>query len=138
MFSTHQGRIPNELALQGLRTMEEANRYLHQHYRPEFNQEFAQPAREEGTAFIQYVGPSINEILCEHYDRTVGHDNCVSFENRTLQIPPDQYRCNYVKTTVRVHRYRDGTMAIFHGPRKLAQYDSQGSQNVLPEPKKSA
>ena len=138
MFSTHQGRIPNELALQGIRTMEEANRYLHQHYRPEFNQEFAQPAREEGTAFIQYVGPSINEILCEHYDRTVGHDNCVSFENRTLQIPPDQYRCNYVKTTVRVHRYRDGTMAIFHGPRKLAQYDSQGSQNVLPEPKKSA
>ena len=43
-----------------------------------------------------------------------------------LQIPADQYRFNYVKTTVRVHRYRDGTLGVFHGPRKLATYDQQG------------
>jgi transposase len=138
MFATHQGRLPHELALQGITTLEAANRYLHEHYQPEFNQEFAQPSREEGSAFMPYIGPALDEILCEHYDRTVGHDNCVSFENRTLQIPSDPYRCNYIKATVRVHRYRDGTMAIFHGPRKLARYDSQGCQEVLAAPKKAA
>jgi hypothetical protein len=25
-----------------------------------------------------------------------------------------------------VHRYRDGSLAIFHGPRKLADYDRLG------------
>jgi hypothetical protein len=36
---------------------------------------------------------------------------------------------------VRIHRYMDGSLAIFHGPRKLADYDSQGQ---LKERKKAA
>ncbi|RMH60528.1 MAG: transposase, partial [Zetaproteobacteria bacterium] len=30
------------------------------------------------------------------------------------------------KVKVRVHRYPDGDMAVFHGPRLLASYDSTG------------
>jgi hypothetical protein len=29
-----------------------------------------------------------------------------------------------------VHRYVDGTLALFHGPRKLAAYDAQGNPYV--------
>ena len=44
-----------------------------------------------------------------------------------LQIPANQYRCcHYVGVRVCVHRYLDGSLAIFHGPRKLADYDHQG------------
>lgn len=138
MFATHQGRLPNELALMGITTMAEANRYLKEQYQPEFNKEFAQAAREEGTAFIKYIGPSINETLCEQHDRTVGHDNCVSFEKIILQIPADQYRCNYIKAAVKVHRYHDGTMGIYYGPRKLAMYDCFGKQMKEQELKKAA
>jgi transposase len=138
MFETHQGRLPQELALMGITTMEAANRYLKERYQPEFNKEFGQPAREEGSAFIQYIGRPIHETLCEQYDRTVGHDNCVSFENITLQIPSDQYRCNYIKAKVMVHRYHDGTMGIYYGPRKLAMYDNLGKQIKAQELKKAA
>ena len=55
--------------------------------------------------------------------RTVGNDNCVKFEVLKLQIPPDQSRCHYVRVAVSVHRYPDGSLAIFHGPRELAAYD---------------
>lgn len=110
----------------GITKMAEANRYLQECYMPAFNAEFKQQALEEGTAFVPYIGPAIEEILCEHHDRTVGHDNCVRFENLALQIPPDRYRCNYIRAMVRVHRYLDGTLAIFHGPRKLATYDQAG------------
>ena len=75
---------------------------------------------------MPYIGTELTDILCEQYERTVGNDNCVHFDNHILQIPADQYRFNYVKTTVRVHRYRDGTLGVFHGPRKLATYDQQG------------
>ena len=43
------------------------------------------------------------------------------------QIPSDEFRFHYVRTTVRVHRYVDDTLALFHGPRKLATFDAKGA-----------
>lgn len=125
-FSTHQDRLVKELALAGITEMEEANRYLEEVYMPAFNAEFCVPAREPGTGFVPLMGREVDDILCEHHQRTVGKDNCVSFEGKSLQIPEDRHRMHYVKTKVRVHRYPDGRLAVFHGPRKLADYDAQG------------
>lgn len=132
-FGTHQDLLPKELALHGITTMDAANRYLLKTYMKAFNKEFMQPAAEKGSAFVPWIGANIDDILCEQYERTVSSDNCVSFEGKTLQIPPDKYRCHYVRVRVRVHRYTDGSLAIFHGPRKLAGYDQQ---EKLKEPKK--
>ena len=126
-FATHQGRLPKELALAGITDMETANHYLRDVYRPAYNREFAQPSQEEGSAFVTFLGGHLNDILCEQTERTVGKDNCVRFEGLTLQIPNDRHRCHYVKAKVRVHRYQDGTLAVFHGPRQLASYDAQGA-----------
>ena len=136
-FSTHQERLPKELALMGITTMDEANRYLHDTYLPAFNHKFSHQAREEGTAFMPYIGPPLDDILCERFERTVQGDNCVKFENMVLQIPRDEYRCNYIKAKVWVHRHPDGRLAIFHGPRKLAVYDTKGQQ-LKTETKKAA
>jgi len=126
MFGTHQERLPKELALAGIKDMEAANRYIGDVYLPAFNAEFMQPAMEEGSAFVAYIGTDLNDILCEQHERVVGKDNCVSFGGLKLQIPSDKYRLHYVKVTVRVHRYPDGNMAVFHGPRRLACYDQRG------------
>ena len=125
-FGTHQGRLPQELALAGITSMTQANQYLAQVYRPAFNAEFAQPAMEEGSAFVPWIGGSLEDILCEQYERTVGADNCVRFERLILQIPADQHRCHYVKARVRVNRYASGAIALFHGPRGLAYFTPQG------------
>lgn len=125
-FSTHQQRLPRELELAGIRDMEAANRYIRQVYLPAFNQEFKRPALEQGTAFVRWRGGNLWDVLCEQYERVVGNDNCVSFEGMALQIPADKYRLNYVRVKVRVHKYIDGRLAVFHGPRKLADYDNRG------------
>jgi transposase len=125
-FQTHQDRLVKELALHGITDIDEANRYLAQVYLPAFNAEFKKPALEEGSAFVPWIGGNIDDILCEHFERAVNADNCVSFERMTLQIPANRYRCHYVRVKVQVHRYFDGSLAIFHGPRKLADYDSRG------------
>jgi transposase len=134
-FQTHQDRLVKELALHGITDMDAANRYLADVYLPAFNAEFMQPSLEEGSAFIPWVGESLENILCHQDERTVSADNCVSFEGMKLQLPANQYRCHYVRATVRVHRYLDDSLAIFHGPRKLADYDSQGK---LKQVKKAA
>lgn len=125
-FRTHQGRLPKELSANGITTIEEANRYLREVYLPAFNSEFMREASEQGEAFIPWVGPNLDDILCEQYERVVGNDNCVSYEGHRLQIPADKHRCHYVKVRVKVHKYTDGSLAIFHGPRKLADYDNTG------------
>lgn len=93
------------------------------------------PARDEGSAFVPWIGGNLDDILCEQIERTVGHDNCVRFEGLSLQIPADQHRCNYVKARVKVHRYTDGSLAIFHGPRKLASYTAEGKPITIELPK---
>jgi transposase len=125
-FGTHQGRLPNELAAAGITDMEAANRYLREVYLPAFNAEFSHPAPEEGSAFVAWIGGNLGDILCEQYERTVGADNCVRFETLLLQIPADRHRCHYVKARVRVCRYADGNLAVFHGPRRLADYNREG------------
>lgn len=125
-FGTHQGRLPLELAAAGITDMDAANRYLREVYMPAFNAEFACPALEEGSAFVPWIGGNLGDILCEQHERTVGHDNCVRFEKLILQIPADRHRCHYVKARVRVLCYADGNLAVFHGPRKLADYNHEG------------
>lgn len=130
-FRTHQERLPKELAMHRITTMSEANHYLKNIYMPAYNAEFSVLATSEGSVFVPWVSGFIDDILCEQYERTVRKDNCVSFEGLTLQIPKDNYRCHYNKVKVRVHYYANGQLAIFHGPRKLAEYDNKGQLKGL-------
>ena len=52
----------------------------------------------------------------------------MSYRGKVLQIPKMKDRPHYVKARIYVHEYADGSLSVFHGPRKLAQYDSEGNQ----------
>jgi len=67
-FSTHQGRLPNELKAAGITDMKDANRYLQEFYMPAFNEEFMRPAAEKGTGFVPLIGHDVSDILCEQYE----------------------------------------------------------------------
>jgi len=51
-FSTWQGRLPQELRLRGIKTLQAANDFLNRHYISEFNHRFTVPAAQRGTAFL--------------------------------------------------------------------------------------
>lgn len=127
LFGTLQGRLPQELRLAGITTMEAANRWLAEVFLPRFNARFAVRAAEPGSAFMAYVGRPLEDILCIQEERQVGRDNTVRYNGHVLQIPEQTHRHHYVKATVRVHAYPDGTLAIFHGPQRLARYQADGS-----------
>lgn len=132
MFETLQGRLPQELRLAGIADMEAANRFLTEVFLPAHNTRFAESPEEPGSAFVPWAGGDLADILCVQEERTVGNDNTVRYERRILQIPADRHRHHYVKSKVRVHEYPDGTLAVFHGPRKLARYHADGSPMAEP------
>lgn len=126
MFGTLQKRLPQELRLAGISEIEAANRFLKESYLPEHNRRFAVPPEEHGSAFVPFVGPYLQDVLCLQEERTVSNDNTVRYNNLSLQIPKDPHRYHYVRAKVRVHEYLDGSLAVFHGPRKLAGYTPAG------------
>jgi len=125
-FGTLQKRLPPELRLAGIATVQAANRYLKEQFVPDYNSRFAVPAEEEGSAFIPYAGRPLEDTLCIQENRQVGRDNCVTWNRLSLQIPAQRQRHHYVKATVRVHEYPDGQLAIFDGPSCLARFDRNG------------
>lgn len=125
-FGTHQGRLPNELALAGITDMTAANRYLRDVYMPAFNVEFA-PARDRRAGICAVDRHQSATTYCANStSASSALTTAVQFEGRSLQIPQDRNRCHYVRARVRVHRHANGQLALFHGPRRLATYNADG------------
>jgi len=120
MFGTLQKRLPQELRVLGITTMEEANRFLRKHFLPEHNARFTCKAEHPGSAFTPLLGFALEDVLCIQEERVVAKDNTLRYKGITIQILEDASRCNYAKSKVRIHEYMDGSLAVFHGPRKLA------------------
>jgi hypothetical protein len=126
-FRTLQDRLPKELALAGITTIAAANRWLAESYWPAHNAAFAVAPAEAGSAFVCDRTGRVCEVLCLQEERRVGNDNTVKWHGLRLQIPPSRLRPHFVRATVRVHEYPDGRLAVFHGPHRLADYDSAGN-----------
>jgi transposase len=132
MFGTLQNRLTKELALAGIGDIAAANRFIRDDYLPRHNARFAKPAQFEESAFVSADPVLLAETLCLEEERVVARDNTVAYANRRLQLPASKTRAHYVKATVKVREYPDGTLAVFHGPRRVARYCAQGVEIAPP------
>lgn len=126
-FATLQDRLVKELKLAGITTIAEANRFIVEVYLPDHNARFAKPPEQSDSAFVPAGLEQVQDILCRQEERVVGNDNTVSYKGLSLQLPPSPMRPHFVKAKVRVHEYPDGTLAVFHGPRRLASFSADGT-----------
>jgi len=125
-FGTHQKRLPQELRRRGISTIDAANQFLREEYLPDHNKRFTVEPEEEGSAFVPWIGPGLEDFLCVQEERVVTNDNTVLYKGQRLQIPEAKHRYHYVKAKVKVCEYPSGKLAIFHGPRRLATFDANG------------
>jgi transposase len=138
-FGTWQGRLPQELRLHGITTLEAANDFLREHYIGEFNHRFQVPAAQRGSAFLPCPRKNLDLIFSLQFERTVNRDNTVSFQNLQLQIERVQWRGTLAGCTVMVHQHLDGSISLTHGPHRLGRYSAQGvamgsAQNAAAKP----
>ena len=109
MFGTLQDRLPKELRLAGITTLEAANRFIAEVYLPAHNARFAVKPTQPGSAFVPDPAGIWRNSLCVQEERVVGNDNTVRYHRLTLQLPQSPLRPHFVKATVRVHHYPDET-----------------------------
>jgi len=126
-FGTWQGRLPQELRLHKITSLEAANGFLREHYIAEFNQRFQRAAAQRGSAFLPGRRRDLNLIFALQFERTVNRDNTVSFQNLSLQIEPVRWRASLAGCQAVVHQHLDGTLSLTHGPHCLGRYTAQGT-----------
>jgi hypothetical protein len=126
-FGTWQGRLPNELRVAGITTVDEANRFLREHYIAELNRKFAVPAREKGTAFRKSSRSDLNWVFTLQTERVVEKDNTVAIGERRWQVERTRFRHSLAGTTVTIHEHLDGTVSIRYGPHVVGRFTADGN-----------
>src|SRR5438552_13292492 len=132
-YRTWQGRLPQELRLRKITTVEEANGFLRQEYRAEFNRRFAVAAAGKGSAFVRTRRKDLAWVFSIQHERRVNADNTIALDNRILQIEKSRWRNTLAGCNVRVYELMDGTVAVRFGPHEVARW-APGSLPA-PQPK---
>lgn len=127
MNGTLQGRLVNELRVEGICTTEAANRYLRERYLPLHNAEFHRAPADPASAFVSAGASDLNQILCKEEERTVDRANTVVLDGVRLQIAKQPGRTTCAQLTVLVRRHLDGTHSVWWGQRCLGRYDASGN-----------
>src|SRR5256885_145471 len=125
-FGTWQGRLPQELRLRQLGTLEAANRFLREDYIAQFNRRFQVPSRQPCHAFVPCRSRDLGRIFSLQFERSVSRDNTVSFQNLSLQIERVRWRATLAGCQVVVHQHLNGNLSLTHGPHCLGRYDADG------------
>jgi len=126
-FGTWQGRLPQELRLAGMRTVEQANRFLREGYIAEFNRKFTVAAAEKGTAFRRCWRRDLNWIFTVQTERVVGKDNTVAIGERHWQLERSRFRHTLAGCTVTIHEHLDGTVSVRWGPHVVGRFLANGT-----------
>lgn len=124
---TLQGRLPQEFRIRGIKTKEEANRYLKTEYIKEHNKRFSIKPEQQGAAFT--TAPKtidLDKVFCFKHERVVNNDNTISFNNRLFQIGPSELRVSFARCKVVVYEHIDGSITVGYGPHMLGFYAPKG------------
>jgi transposase len=136
-FGTWQGRLPQELRLAEIGSIDEANRFLREHYIAEFNRKFTVKAAEKGTAFRRSGRSDLDWIFSVQTERVVSKDNTVAIKDRWWQIDKCRWRYSLAGQTVTIHEHLDESVSVRFGPHVVGLFTKDGGKaGAMENPKR--
>lgn len=115
-----QDRLLRALRLEGIRDLQEANRYLKTKFLPLLNRRWTlSPAQPADLHRPVPPGTILHEVLSIEESRTVAQDYTVQFESRFLQILRSDTAMPRPRARVTVRRLRSGALQLLYQNRKL-------------------
>src|SRR5712672_1610054 len=131
-FGTWQGRLPQELRLAGITTVEGANAFLRERYIAEFNAKFTVKAAERGTALRRCGRSDLDWIFSIQTERVVAQDNTVAIRDQWWQLDKTRWRHTLAGQTVTIHQHLDATVSIRYGPHVVGRGKDGALENQKP------
>ncbi|MGI6733394.1 MAG: ISNCY family transposase [Anaerovoracaceae bacterium] len=91
LWDTLQSRLPVEFARRGIKTIEEANRFLREEYLQRYNRKFAVKPEGESIFVPLRADVDVDTILCIKKKRKTDASSCFSFKGRLFRIDTQGY-----------------------------------------------
>ena len=132
-YRTWQDRLPQELRLRQITTVEGAHRFLRQQYQAGFNHRFTVVAAAQGSAFVRTRRKDLDWVFSIQHERTVNPDNTIALDNRILQIEKTRWRNTLSGCKVTVYEFLNGKVVVRFGPHEVARFEPQDLP--APQPK---
>jgi len=126
LFNTFQDRLVKEMRLKGVKTIEEANRFLAS-YLPAYNERFSVTPKSEENLHRKLKDIDLDTVLCKKTERTLKNDHTIKYKGMLYQIE-DKIRAKRVM----VEELIDGSMRIRHKGRQIAFHEIT-QRPVMPE-----
>jgi hypothetical protein len=115
LFETLQDRLVKELRLKGIKTKEDANKFLDEEYLSKFNDKFCVIAKERADIHRKVPkGLKLGRIFCIKEQRVLRNDFTVIYENKLYQVH-DRIRPGKVTIEERL----DGILRMYCGDKRL-------------------
>jgi DNA-binding transcriptional ArsR family regulator len=111
-FQTDQDRLVKMMRLDGISSIEAANKYLIEVYIPLYNRKFSRPAEIEGNAHQPLNNINLYDVFCIREERVVQSDWTIRFNNTRIQICDQRPAIVKPKDTVNVCKRLDGSLYI--------------------------
>lgn len=115
VFRLLQDRLIKEMRLRGIKTQDEANRYLEKDFLPWFNQRFMVNPVDHGDLhrkISKQEAKHIDSILSRQTERTVNNDFTISFAKQWYQITKQQPVTVCKKDKVTIEERTDGSLQV--------------------------
>jgi hypothetical protein len=120
LWRTFQDRLLNELRLNRIRTLPEANRYLKKVFLPKYNRQFRrQPADPIAAWRPAPARPILETIFCVKETRTLGRDHTLSYQGKVWQVLPTPGVVSLVGRSVQVRHTLSGELQTWAGEKRL-------------------
>lgn len=87
LWETLQSRLPVEFKLRGIKTIEEANKFLVEEFIPKFNQKFSVPAASEENMFVpiqDYM--NLDLLLAIRFERIIDRGGTFTYKGHRFQV----------------------------------------------------
>lgn len=118
LWKTCQDRLLNELKLEEIKTLDEANRYLHRVFLPQHNRQFTRPPVKSGSAF-RPTPLNWRRILCVKELRTLANDHTFPMASKLYQVLPHSAFHALRGKRVEVCQALRGGMEVYHKTHRL-------------------
>jgi transposase len=118
LWGTLQDRLPREMRLAGITTMEQANAFL-ELFLKTFNAKFSRAAADPQAAWVQAEGLDLSYYFCVKEQRTVRKDHTLCLGGKILQLTPISA---ITGKKLNVHQTPEGEIFVYDGKKQLPHH----------------
>lgn len=133
LFGFFQDRLIKELRLAGIKDYKQANKFLVNKFLHWYNKKYTHAA--ESVYMPLPKNKNLDTIFCIKEERTVNHDNTISWDGQIIQIPPTDIRLSFAKAKVDVCLLENNRILVLYKDSIVAESKLSKKNKIIKKQK---